>query len=95
MEDQKGIDQGIDKRRALELEVSLAVIDFSTWGKTMIWVMMASCSLQVLRLETKLRDLHATDSIADRRALSTLRQHVMALKQETQVLKLFCSLVGL
>ena len=40
---------------------------------------------QVLRLETKLRDIHATDTVANKRALETLHQHVQALHLESQV----------
>ena len=41
--------------------------------------------VQVLRLETKLRDLHASDLVATRRALTTLQQHVGALQQDSEV----------
>ena len=43
------------------------------------------CSWQVLRLETRLRDLHGTDTVANQRALTTLQQHVVALKEESKV----------
>src|SRR5689334_6112513 len=41
--------------------------------------------LEILRLQTKLKDIHASDSAADRRALTTLRQHVETLQLECQV----------
>jgi len=44
-----------------------------------------SLQLEILRLQTKLSDFHASDSAADRRALATLHQHIDALQTECQV----------
>lgn len=41
--------------------------------------------MQILRLETKLRDLHTSDLVANKRALNTLQQHVEALQHESKV----------
>lgn len=46
-----------------------------------------SMQLEILRLESKLKDLHATDTVADQRALTTLRQHAVALHQESRGLR--------
>ena len=49
--------------------------------------------LEILRLQTKLRDTHLSDSNADRRALVTLHQHIEALQRECQVATPFSSAV--
>lgn len=46
---------------------------------------LANVLRQILRLETKLKDLHSTDLVATRRALASLQQHVEALKDESEV----------
>lgn len=55
-------------------------VDYSCIGH-----LFRAALIQVLRLETKLRDLHASDLVATKRALTTLQQHTEALQQDSEV----------